>query len=51
MNWKNVLYIIRVERKSGRLLRGTKKTHYHERGIMAYWPYWVAAVIGIVASY
>jgi hypothetical protein len=50
MNWKNVLYLLRVERKSGRLLRGIKATHYRERGILAYWPYWLAAVIGIVVG-
>lgn len=50
MNWKNVLYLLRVERKSGRLIRGIKATHYRERGVMAYWPYWVAAVIGIVVT-
>ncbi len=48
MNWKNVLALLRVERKSGRLIRGVKATHYRERGILAYWPYWVAAVIGIL---
>ena len=47
MNWKNVLYLLRVERKSGRLLRGVKTTRYRERGIIAYWPYWVSAIIGI----
>jgi hypothetical protein len=51
MNWKNVLYLLRVERKSGRLLRGVKTTKYRERGIIAYWPYWVAAIIGIVGGY
>ena len=50
MNWKNVLYLLRVERKSGRLLRGIKATHYRERGILAYWPYWLAAVIGIAGG-
>jgi hypothetical protein len=45
MNWKNVLALLRVERKSGRLIRGVKATHYRERGILAYWPYWVAAVM------
>ena len=50
MNWKNVLYLLRVERKSGRLLRGIKATHYRERGILAYWPYWLAAVIGVAGG-
>jgi len=51
MNWKNVLYLLRVERKSGRLLRGAKTTNYRERGIIAYWPYWAAAIIGILGGY
>ncbi len=50
MNWKNVLYLLRVERKSGRLLRGIKTTKYHERGIIAYWPYWVSVIIGVVGG-
>jgi hypothetical protein len=50
MNWKNVLYLLRVERKSGRLIRGVKATHYREHGALAYWPYWVAAVIGILVG-
>jgi hypothetical protein len=51
MNWKNVLFLLRVERKSGRLVRGVKSTHYREHGILAYWPYWVAAIIGVVGGY
>jgi hypothetical protein len=50
MNWKNVLYLLRVERKSGRLVRGIKATHYRERGFLAYWPYWVAAIIGVIGG-
>ncbi len=50
MNWKNVLYLLRVERKSGRLIRGVKTTRYKERGILAYWPYWVSAIIGILGG-
>jgi hypothetical protein len=50
MNWKNVLFLMRVERKSGRLIRGKKTTHYKENGFLAYWPYWVAAIIGIIAG-
>ncbi len=50
MNWKNVLYLLRVERKSGRLIRGVKTTRYRESGILAYWPYWVAAIIGVVGG-
>lgn len=50
MNWKNVLYLLRVERKSSRLIRGVKKTRYRENGIIAYWPYWVAAIIGAIGG-
>ena len=51
MNWKNVLFLLRVERKSGRLIRGIKTTRYRENGILAYWPYWVAIIIGILAGF
>ena len=47
MNWKNVLYLLRVDRKSGRLIRGIKATRYRENSFLAYWPYWTAAIIGI----
>jgi hypothetical protein len=50
MNWKNILYLLRVERKSGRLIRGVKATKYKENKLTAYWPYWVAAVIGILGG-
>jgi hypothetical protein len=50
MNWKNVLSLMRVERKSGRLIRGRKLTRYRESGFLAYWPYWVGLALGIVAG-
>ena len=50
MNWKNVLYLLRVERKSGRLIRGIKATRYRENGFLAYWPYWVALIIGVLGG-
>ncbi len=50
MNWKNVLYLLRVERKSGRLIRGIKATRYRENSFLAYWPYWVAAIIGVLGG-
>lgn len=50
MNWKNVLYLLRVERKSGRLIRGIKATRYRENSFIAYWPYWVAAIIGVIGG-
>ncbi len=48
MNWKNVLILIRVERKSGRLIRGQKLTKYRENRFLAYWPYWVALALGLI---
>src|SRR5208283_2148460 len=50
MNWRNVLYLLRVERKSGRLIRGIKTTRYRENSFIAYWPYWVAAILGILGG-
>jgi hypothetical protein len=47
MNWKNVIHLMRVERKSGRLLRGIKPTRYKENSFLAYWPYWLAIGVGI----
>jgi hypothetical protein len=50
MNWKNVLYLLRVDRKSGRLIRGIKATKYREHTFLAYWPYWTAAIIGVAGG-
>jgi hypothetical protein len=50
MNWKNVLSLMRVERKSGRLIRGRKLTRYRESGFLAYWPYWVGLALGIATG-
>ena len=50
MNWKNVLFLMQVERKSGRLLRGIKATKYRENAFLAYWPYWTAAIIGVLGG-
>lgn len=47
MNWKNVIYLMRVERKSGRLLRGIKTTKYKENSFLANWPYILAIIAGI----
>ena len=50
MNWKNVLFLVQVERKSGRLIRGIKATRYRENSFLAYWPYWTAIIIGVLAG-
>ena len=50
MNWKNVLFLLRIERKSGRLIRGIKATRYKENSFLAYWPYWVSLIIGVVGG-
>src|SRR3989304_3000621 len=50
MNWKNVLSLMRVDRKSGRLIRGQKVTRYRENRFLAYWPYWVGLALGIVVG-
>jgi hypothetical protein len=47
MNWKNVLRLMRVDRKSGRLIRGKKLTKYRENKFLAYWAYWVAVALGL----
>jgi hypothetical protein len=50
MNWKNVYYLIQVERKSGRLLRGKNPSKYKENRVFVHWPYLLAAVIGVIAG-
>lgn len=50
MNWKNVLSLMQVERKSGRLIRGQKLTKYRENRFLAYWPYWLALGIGLACG-
>jgi hypothetical protein len=50
MNWKNVLSLMQVERKSGRLIRGQKRTKYRENRFLAYWPYWLGLGIGLSAG-
>src|SRR3990170_3496788 len=47
MNWKNVAYLINVERKSGRLIRGQRLTRYRKRLFLSNWVYWVAIAIGL----
>ena len=50
MNWKNVLSLMQVDRKSGRLLRGRKLTRFRENRFLAYWPYWLALGLGLAAG-
>ena len=41
---------MQVDRKSGRLLRGSKLTKYRENKFFAYWAYWVALAIGLAVG-
>jgi hypothetical protein len=50
MNWKNVLILMQVDRKSGRLIRGRRLTKYRENKFFAYWPYWVALALGLAVG-
>jgi hypothetical protein len=50
MNWKNVLILTQVDRKSGRLTRGRKLTRYRENKFFAYWAYWVALALGLAVA-
>jgi len=46
MNWKNVAFLVGVERKSGRLIRGQRLTAYRENKFVAYAFYLIALGIG-----
>ncbi len=50
MNWKNIISLTQIERKSSRLIRGQKKTRYRESRFLSYWPYWLALGIGLAAG-
>jgi hypothetical protein len=50
MNWKNVIHLIRVDRKSGRLIRGQRLTRYRESKIFTYLIYGGALAIGLLAG-
>jgi hypothetical protein len=50
MNWKNVLSLMQVDRKSSRLIRGRKLTKYRENRFLAYWPYWTALGVGLATG-
>ncbi|MCW4010459.1 MAG: hypothetical protein NWF05_07545 [Candidatus Bathyarchaeota archaeon] len=52
MNWKTVLQLVRVDMKSGRLLRGQRLIKYNVKGsrIFSYLSYVAAVAIGVVAG-
>ena len=50
MNWKNVAFLVSVERKSGRLIRGRRLTRYRENKFIAYALYLIALSIGAVVG-
>jgi len=47
MNWKNVVRLISVDMKSGRLIRGQKFRRYRERRVFQYLLYGGACVLGL----
>jgi hypothetical protein len=51
MNWKNVAYLVGVERKSGRLLRGQRLTRYTENRFSAYLFYIIALAVGLLLGF
>ena len=52
MNWKNVFRLLQVERKSGRLIRGNIRFRWYSENVaVAYWPYWVAAILGALGGF
>lgn len=50
MNWRNVINLIRVEMKSGRLLRGQRLTKYRENRFFKYLLYGGALVGGLIVG-
>jgi hypothetical protein len=52
MNWKTVFFLLRVDMKSGRLIRGQKLVKYNTKRskTFAYLPYAAAITIGTVAG-
>jgi hypothetical protein len=47
MNWKNVAYLIHIDMKSGRLLRGQRLTRYRESRFFTYLVYGGAPALGV----
>lgn len=50
MNWKNVAHLIRVDMKSGRLIRGRKLTRYRESRVVTYLLYGGALTLGVIVG-
>jgi hypothetical protein len=50
MNWKNVYRLMQIERKSSRLLRGTKTTKFKENKIFTHLTYGLPIGVGVVAG-
>jgi len=47
MNWENVVRLLSIEIKSGRLIRGQRLRRYRERRIFQYLLYGGACVLGL----
>jgi hypothetical protein len=50
VNWKNVLHLVRIDVKSGRLLRGKRLTRFRESRVFTYVLYGGALVLGLVVA-
>jgi len=50
MNWKNVTHLIRVDIKSGRLIRGSRLARFWENKILTYVFYGGALILGIAVG-
>jgi hypothetical protein len=50
MNWKNVAHLIRVDMKSGRLIRGRRLTKYRENKLFTYVLYGGALILGLAVG-
>ncbi len=50
MNWKTVAYLVGVDRKSGRLLRGQRLIRYTESKISAYAFYVIGLALGLLVG-
>jgi hypothetical protein len=50
MNWKNVAHLIRVDMKSGRLIRGQRLTRYREKRLFTYLLYGGSLALGVIVG-